>query len=151
MGMTLTEEIIQAALVAPDDRKAEALRMLKGEAPPPPARPATTGPLLLSMGVASELLGISRVTMWRVLRAGKIKRVEIFPGAYRVTREDVESLAAGKVGTSEFPRKRGRPRKEGARREDRSQESEFRRQEVEGADGAEKGSGFGVQAGAGGL
>ena len=113
MGMTLTEEIIQAALVAPDERKAEALRMLRGETPPPSARPALTGPLLFSIGAASKLLGISRVTLWRVLREGKIKRVELFPGAFRVTREDIESLLAGKFGISEFPRKRGRPRKEG--------------------------------------
>ncbi len=129
MGMTLTEEIIQAALVAPDERKAEALRMLRGETPPPSARLAMTGPLLFSIGAASKLLGISRVTMWRVLREGKIKRVEIFPGATRVTREDIEALVAGKFGISEFPRKRGRPRKEGAKRKNRIQEVEDRRQE----------------------
>ncbi len=154
--MTLTEEIIQVALVAPDDRKAEALRMLKGETPPPPGRPAAIGPLLLGMGAAAKLLGVSRATFWRVLQAGRIGKVELFPGSCRVRREDVEVLASTVNYTKGLRRavpvdaelKGGR---EERRREieGSSQESEFRRQEAEGADGAEKGSGFGVQAGDG--
>ena len=95
--MTTMEELMQAALSAPEERKQAALAVLRGDAPQPAARPAT-GPLLLKMGVAANLLGVSRCTLWRLLGAGKIGKVELLRGSYRVRREDIEALAAGKFG-----------------------------------------------------
>ena len=108
--MTTMESLMKEALQAPEERKAEAIRVLRGEVPEAAARPVT-GPLLLGMGEAAKLLGVSRPTLWRILQVGTIVKVELFPGSYRVRREDVEALAAGKFGLSEKTSKRGRPKK----------------------------------------
>jgi excisionase family DNA binding protein len=107
----LTGELLAAVVAATPERKVAGLRVLRGEATEPAAR-AVTGPLLLGMGAAAKLLGVSRSTLWRVCLAGRIQRVELFAGSYRVRREDLEALAAGKMGMSEHRSKRGRPRKE---------------------------------------
>jgi len=39
------------------------------------------------------LLGVSRATFWRIVSAGRIERVELYPSSYRVRRADVERLA----------------------------------------------------------
>lgn len=109
--MTLIEEVMQATLAAADDRKQVALRVLRGETLESAARP-TTGPLLLGMGAGARFLGVSRATLWRACLAGRIQKIELFPGSYRVRREDLEALAAGKMGISEHQSRRGRPRKE---------------------------------------
>ncbi len=96
--MTLIEEIMQASLGAPDDRKVTALKMLRGEVTESSAR-TSTGPLLLGMGASAKFLGVSRATLWRILQAGTIQKVELFRGSYRIRREDLEDLAAGKFGT----------------------------------------------------
>lgn len=104
-----TSELLKAILAASDERKDQALRVLRGEienAPKP-----LTAPLLLGMGAGAHLLGVSRATLWRILRAGTIKKVELFPGSFRVRREDLEALATGKFGLSEPCSKRGRPKK----------------------------------------
>ena len=49
-----------------------------------PARPFRKGPLLMKMGEAAELIGVSRPTLWRMLNAGRLTRVEIMPATYRV-------------------------------------------------------------------
>ncbi|NLG35312.1 MAG: helix-turn-helix domain-containing protein [Lentisphaerae bacterium] len=115
--MSALEDLLQAAMTAPDERKGAALRVLRGEAvaregDPPAAR---TGPLLVGMGAAAKLLGVSRATLWRLLSAGRIPKVELFPGSFRVRREDLENLAAGKLGMSGHVSRRGRWRKEGAK------------------------------------
>jgi excisionase family DNA binding protein len=106
-----TSELLQAILAATDERKEQALRVLRGEVPEKVMRPMT-GPLLLGMGAACRLLGVSRATLWRILQAGTIQKVELFPGSFRVRREDVEALAAGEFGFSPKVSKRGRPKKD---------------------------------------
>jgi len=59
------------------------------------ARPERRGPFLLKMGGAATLLGVSRPTLWRMLNAGRLARVEVLPGTYRVRREEVEAIAFG--------------------------------------------------------
>ncbi|MCX7825838.1 MAG: helix-turn-helix domain-containing protein [Verrucomicrobiae bacterium] len=54
------------------------------------------GPLLLGMGAAAKFLGVSRPTLWRMLKAGRLQKVEILPGSFRVKRADLERLVAGK-------------------------------------------------------
>lgn len=89
--MTTMEQLMQAMLNAPEERKAAALRALKGEVAEPAA--VATGPLFLGMSAGAKLLGVSRATFWRIVSAGRIERVELYPSSYRVRRADVEALA----------------------------------------------------------
>ncbi len=67
--MTLTEEIIQAALVAPDARKTEALRMLRGETPAVDAetlrRRAGETERFLTLKECARRLGVTSCCLWR--------------------------------------------------------------------------------------
>lgn len=95
-GSDVTIALFRAALYASDERKDQALRILRGEIPQETPKPLS-GPLLLGFLEASRLLGISRVTFWRMMKAGTIKKIEIFPGSFRVSRADLEALAAGRL------------------------------------------------------
>ncbi|MBP7830364.1 MAG: helix-turn-helix domain-containing protein [Kiritimatiellae bacterium] len=110
MNSELTNSILQALLTASEEHKETALKVLRGE-PIQTAEDPAIGPLLLGMGVAAEFLGVSRPTLWRVLQSGKITKIELFPGSYRVRRTDIEALAAGKLGMTPYKSRRGRPRK----------------------------------------
>jgi predicted DNA-binding transcriptional regulator AlpA len=57
-----------------------------------------SGPLLLNMTESAKLLGCSRTCLWRVLRAGRLKKVELFPGSFRLRRSDLLELVDGKKG-----------------------------------------------------
>jgi len=109
--MSAIESLMQAALTASEERRQEALRVLRGDALPLLASPVA-GPLLLSTAAAAKYLGVNRGTLWRACKAGRLSRVELFPGSYRLRREDLIALANGKVGENAPPPKRGRPRKE---------------------------------------
>ena len=93
--MTALEELFAAAMGATECKRKEALRLLRGEArladplEPEPMRP----PLLLGMGEAASYLGVSRPTLWRIIKAGRLEKVELFPGSFRIRRKDVEELA----------------------------------------------------------
>ena len=52
--------------------------------------------LLLGMGAAAGFLGVSRTTLWRMIRGGQIAKVEVLPGSFRVRRADLEAIAAAK-------------------------------------------------------
>ena len=52
----------------------------------------SNGPLLLGMGAAAKLLGTSRATLWRMIRAGRLKKIEMLPGSFRIRRTDLEAL-----------------------------------------------------------
>jgi excisionase family DNA binding protein len=47
----------------------------------------------MGMGAGAKYLGVSRATLWRMIRIGKLKKVEVLPGSFRVRRSDLESLA----------------------------------------------------------
>jgi excisionase family DNA binding protein len=72
-------------------------KILDGEAAVP--TPMAAGPLLLPMGKAAELLGVSRPTLWRMLNAGLLTRVEVLPNTYRVSRSEIEALVNGNKST----------------------------------------------------
>lgn len=55
------------------------------------------GSLLLGVGEAARYLGISRSTLWRMVRAGTLKKVEFMPGSYRIRRADLDAIAARQV------------------------------------------------------
>jgi len=63
---------------------------------------ATPGPLLMGMSASAKLLGVSRVTLWRMIKGGMLPKIEILPGTFRIRRADLEAIAAGQrnVGSS---------------------------------------------------
>lgn len=90
-----SNERLLKILQASPDIQAQIDRILEGKAPTGSHPP--TGPLLYSMTTAAKLLGTSRATIWRICRAKKLSRVELFPGSYRIRRADLEALVAGKA------------------------------------------------------
>ena len=93
--MSTMEDLMQSALTATEDLKVAALKVLRGEVESEPA-PAT-GPLLFGMGEAAAFIGVSRPTLWRMIKAGRLEKVELFPGSFRIRRKDVERVINGKV------------------------------------------------------
>jgi excisionase family DNA binding protein len=91
------DDIIQAVFSASDEAKAQALKILEGRAPMEPSG----DPVLLSMGEAAAMMNVSRATLWRILKAGRLKKVELYPGAFRLRRSDI-------VNFSRFPRPAGK-------------------------------------------
>jgi len=83
-------------LNAPPDIQARIDLILEGKSQPQEV--STAGPLLLTMGAAARLLGISRGTLWRMIRRRNIPKIELFPGSYRLRRCDIEGIAAVKNG-----------------------------------------------------
>ena len=55
----------------------------------------TIGPLLLGMTASAKLLGVSRATLWRMIKGGLLQKVEVLPGSFRIRRADLEAIAAG--------------------------------------------------------
>ena len=87
------DTLIRAIFSAPDEAKAKALAILEGRVD----LDADSGPLLLTMGEAVKLIPCSRATLWRILKAGRLQKVELYPGAFRLRRADVVALANGKA------------------------------------------------------
>jgi len=54
------------------------------------------GPLLMGMSAAAKLLGVSRPTLWRMVKAGRLEKVEVLPRSFRLRRADVEAVAVGR-------------------------------------------------------
>jgi excisionase family DNA binding protein len=94
MTATNPNERLMRFLQASPEQQSAIDRILEGK-PEAEAKPRT-GPLLLGMGPAAKYLGVSRGTLYRMIQAGKLKRVEILPGSSRVRREDVEAIVDGK-------------------------------------------------------
>lgn len=86
----ITNELLAALLSAPADRKHTALQVLKGVSPP---TSSASGPMLLTLSKAAELLGVSRSTIYRFIIRGTLPSVEIGLGRARVRRTDIEALA----------------------------------------------------------
>jgi excisionase family DNA binding protein len=91
---TNPNERLMRFLQATPEQQSAIDRILEGK-PEAETKPRT-GPLLLGMGPAAKYLGVSRGTLYRMIQAGKLKRVEILPGSSRVRREDVEAIVDGK-------------------------------------------------------
>ena len=56
---------------------------------------AISGPLLMGMTASAKLLGVSRATLWRMIKGGLLQKIEVLPGSFRLRRADLESIAAG--------------------------------------------------------
>ncbi len=98
MKTASNDDLIRAVFTATDEAKTRALAVLEGR-DGSPSRPLDNGPLLLSMGEAAALLHVSRATLWRTIKSGRISKVELYPGAFRLRRSDILSLVAGKGGS----------------------------------------------------
>lgn len=91
MNKATNDDLIRAVFTADDKAKARALEILEGR-----ELDAASGPLLCTMGDAASLLNTSRATLWRILKRGRLQKVELYPGAFRLRRSDVIALANGK-------------------------------------------------------
>jgi excisionase family DNA binding protein len=87
------EEVMPAVFPATPENRYLALLILQGEEIPL----RIDEPLLISMGEATKILGVSRATLWRMIRAGRLPKIEIYSGAFRLRRADVVSLANGEA------------------------------------------------------
>ncbi len=87
------DDMIKGWFAAPEERKSRAFLILQGEDIPS----RIDEPLLLTMGQSAELLNVSRATLWRTIKAGRLQKVELYPGAFRLRRSDVLSLVNGKA------------------------------------------------------
>jgi len=92
---TTVEQLLIRVLSATAEKRAAIERILDGR-PTTPDQP-TGGPILLGMREGARLISCSRSTLWRLIRAGKIKPVELLPGCRRIRRRDLEELAHGQT------------------------------------------------------
>lgn len=72
-------------------------RILSNE-PPPSSTAPITGPMLYNMTKAARFLGVSRTTLWRIIQAGHLNRVEVMAGTFRIRHQDLLTLAEKGVG-----------------------------------------------------
>lgn len=84
------DKLFQAVFTATDEAKERALKILEGREVPI----ENDGPLLLSMGETCELMGLSRSSLWRLIKSGRLEKIELHPGSYRIRRADILSLIA---------------------------------------------------------
>jgi excisionase family DNA binding protein len=89
-----TNDQLLKFLHAPPDVQDRIDRILDGKAEEK-YEATTNGPLLMGMSEGAEFLGISRGTLWRMIKAGRLGKVEILPGSFRVRRVDLEAIVAG--------------------------------------------------------
>jgi len=93
MNQISNDKLFQAIFTATDEAKRRALDILTGKEP----AESEPGPLLLSMGEAAALLHVSRATLWRTIKAGRLPKVELYPGAFRLRRSDIIAIVNGKA------------------------------------------------------
>ena len=95
MSKVNNDDLIRAifAPIATEERKSRALLILQGEDIPL----RIDEPLLLTMGQSAELLNVSRATLWRTIKAGRLPKVELYPGAFRLRRSDILAIVNGKA------------------------------------------------------
>ncbi len=96
MQHVTNDQIIQAVFAATDEAKQRALAILQGQDP----TEAIDEPLLLTMGEAAQMLGISRTSIWRLTRSGRLQKRELYPNSYRIKKQDVLDLVNGKGGSN---------------------------------------------------
>ncbi len=85
MGESISHELLQAVMAATPEQTDTIERFLAGA----PIRAEVKGPLLMTMTEGAKLLGVSRATLWRLSKFGRLPKVELFPGSLRVRRQDL--------------------------------------------------------------
>jgi len=69
-------------------------RLIEGKTSESCAGPRNSeDPLLVTQAQAAKLLGVSRVTAWRMAKEGMLHPVEILPGTFRYAFEEIAGLA----------------------------------------------------------
>lgn len=86
-----TEERLKKLLAASPEQLGAIDNILEGKFPKMIVE--TVGPLLMGMKAAAKFLGVSRTTLWRMVVDGRLKRVEVLPGSFRLRRADLEAIA----------------------------------------------------------
>ena len=99
MKTATAEEVIPAVFPATPENRYLALLALQGAAAPL----RIDKPLLLTMGEACDLIPCSRATLWRIVKAGRLQKVELYPGAFRLRRSDIIDLVSGRAGSPSRP------------------------------------------------
>ena len=92
MNANSNDRILRFLQASPQQQEAID-RILAGQ--PDSASDGPMGPLLLGMGEAADFLGVSRTTLWRLVRSSRLPRVEVLPGFFQVRRTDLLKLAQG--------------------------------------------------------
>ena len=88
----MTTEKRIASLLAADPDKLEWIdRILTGKA----SAAELTDRKLYNMTQAAQVLNVSRATLWRMVKAGRIAAVEIRPGVQRVPSAAITALLTG--------------------------------------------------------
>ena len=59
-----------------------------------PAHRSSDQKLLLNQKDTAKLLGVSRVTLWRMTKGGVFNPVEILPGTFRYRMDEIEALVS---------------------------------------------------------
>jgi excisionase family DNA binding protein len=54
--------------------------------------------VLLSKKAAAKLLGVSRATLWRMIKSNAIPTVDVFHGIRRIRMSDIEKIIASQSG-----------------------------------------------------
>ena len=90
---TVPADVLAAVIAAPPHRHAAIRAAAASDAPRP--TPSADAPLLLTVKQAAALLGLSRSSIWRAIRAKRLKKVAVYTGCERLRRADVEALAGG--------------------------------------------------------
>jgi hypothetical protein len=88
-----TEERLKRLFTAPPEHLQAIDSILERGIPERPA--AISGPLLMGMSASAKMLGVSRVTLWRMIKGGLLQKIEILPGTFRISRADLEAIATG--------------------------------------------------------
>ena len=83
-------------LQASPEMQTEIDRILEGKGPTKVEPPA--GPTFCGVSAAAKFLGISRATVWRMIKSGRLHKVEMYPGSSRIRWADLKAIVAGKEG-----------------------------------------------------
>jgi predicted DNA-binding transcriptional regulator AlpA len=49
----------------------------------------------MGMTASAQLLGVSRATLWRMIKGGLLQKIEVLPGSFRLRLADLEAIASG--------------------------------------------------------
>jgi predicted DNA-binding transcriptional regulator AlpA len=71
------------------------LQLINGETQCGFTSPEAAARLLVTQKSAAELLSVSRVTIWRMKRDGRLNPVEILPGTWRYRYSEIAEIARG--------------------------------------------------------
>lgn len=94
--MTKSEIFINLAAIPDTDPKLQAIAaIISGQAATSSARPASLR--LYKMGEAADEMKLSRCTLWRAVKEGHLKAVEIRRGSLRIPESELRRFVEGRV------------------------------------------------------